>query len=429
MAESQTELLNRVFLLESEFLKFLKPTDIIFKIQGLEEDFIWELEKNNRKIASDRLLRKISENSDLLPKFIVALSDQGYQRFVDPINNIYPDRGRKFCQDYFEFLINYMKGELADILELLQICAYLYRNRCIELSDKEAIEAMQSSKGRTAACQEMFQAVKRRKDNWALLLLEAIKETQEYVKVKMDPSASQEELERTGISVACTNQRYHSDSTTSEKELVKSYFQFDVSLRLKFQLQLIKYSDIRAVVITNNQLVFADYARNSLLIYDINGSYNREIKLSSNPLSISEINKDDVAVSYYRGQRIEIISINTGEVKKIIETNDVIHVISYQNGLIYAVVDDQNIDVMNMTGKLIRSFKCPSKSIVQCLSTDSDIMFFTDPSTGTLFCCDLYGSVKWKCTDDTMNWPTKVITDGNGNVFVSCNESNNVVVV
>ncbi|VDI35285.1 Hypothetical predicted protein [Mytilus galloprovincialis] len=165
MAESQTELLNRVFLLESEFLKFLKPTDIIFKIQGLEEDFIdeiWELEKNNRKIASDRLLRKISENSDLLPKFIVALSDQGYQRFVDPINNIYPDRGRKFCQDYFEFLINYMKGELADILEPLQICAYLYRNRCIELSDKEAIEAMQSSKGRTAACQEMIQAVKRR---------------------------------------------------------------------------------------------------------------------------------------------------------------------------------------------------------------------------------------------------------------------------
>lgn len=46
----------------------------------LIEDFIdeiWELEKNNRKIASDRLLRKISENSDLLPKFIVALSDQG----------------------------------------------------------------------------------------------------------------------------------------------------------------------------------------------------------------------------------------------------------------------------------------------------------------------------------------------------------------
>lgn len=175
--------------------------------------------------------------------------------------------------------------------------------------------------------------------------------------------------------------------------------------------------------------MFADYARNSLLIYDINGSYNRKIKLSSNPLSISVINENDVAVSYYRGQRIEIISINTGKVKKVIETNDVIHVISYQNGLIYAVVDDQNIDVMSMTGKLIRSFKCPSKSIVQCLLTDTDSMFLTDPSTGTLYCCDLYGSVKWKFTDDTINWPTKVITDGNGNVYVSCEVSNNVVVV
>ncbi|XP_063409125.1 uncharacterized protein LOC134692598 [Mytilus trossulus] len=166
------------------------------------EDFIddiWELERAKRKKATDRLLPKISENNELLPKFILALSDQGYQRFADPINNIYPDRGRKFCQEFFEFLIHYMKGELVDILEPLQTCAYLYRNRCIELSDKEAIEAMQYSRGRTAACQEMFQTVKRRKDNWALLLLEAIKETQEYVKLKMDPSASQEELERTGI--------------------------------------------------------------------------------------------------------------------------------------------------------------------------------------------------------------------------------------
>ncbi|CAC5393335.1 unnamed protein product [Mytilus coruscus] len=434
MAESQTELLKRVFLLESEFLKFLKPTDVVFNIQGLEEDFIdeiWELEKNNRKEASDRLLKKISENCDLLPKFIVALSDQGYQRFVDPINNIYPDRGRKFCQEYFEFLINYMKGELADILEPLQICAYLYRNRCIELSDKEAIKAMQSSRGRTAACQEMFQAVKRRKDNWALLLLEAIKETQEYVKLKMDPSASQEELERTGILLAGTKQRYHSDSTSSDKESVKfkSYFQFDVNLRQKFQLQPIKYSDIRDVIITNDQLVFADYARNSLLIYDINGSYNREIKLSSNPLSISVINENDVAVSYYRGRRIEIISINTGKVKTKIGTSGNTGGISYQNGLIYAVVDDQNIDVMNMTGKLIRSFEGPLKSMERCLSTNTDSLFFTDSFNAILYCCNLNGSYRWKFTYDKMPILTEVTTDRDGNVYLACYDSNNVIVV
>lgn len=44
------------------------------------EDFIdeiWELEKVNRKKATEKLLKKISENSDLLSKFIVALSGQG----------------------------------------------------------------------------------------------------------------------------------------------------------------------------------------------------------------------------------------------------------------------------------------------------------------------------------------------------------------
>ncbi|CAC5363157.1 AASDH [Mytilus coruscus] len=342
----------------------------------------------------------MSENSALLPKFIVALSDQGYQRFVDPINNIYPDRGRKFGQEYFEFLINYMKGELADILEPLQICAYLYRNRCIELSDKEAIEATQVSRGRTAACQEMFQAVK-------------------------------QELERTGILLGSTKQRYHSDSTISEEESVKfkSYFQFDVTLRQKFQLQPIKYSDIRDVIITNDQLVFADYARNSLLIYDINGSYNREIKLSSNPLSISVINEDDVAVSYYRGQRIEIININTGKVKPKIGTSGNTGGISYQNGLICAVVDDQNIDVMNMTGKPIQSFECPVKSMERCLSTNTDSLFFTDSFNAILYCCNLNGSYRWKFTYDKMPNLTEVTTDRDGNVYLACYDSNNVIVV
>lgn len=86
----------------------------------------------------------------------------------------------------------------------MQLCAYLYKYRCIDQGDKEAIEAMQYSKGRTAACREMFLAVKRRKDDWALLLLEAIKETQEYVKLKMDPSASQ------GKEIVFTNTSYMS---------------------------------------------------------------------------------------------------------------------------------------------------------------------------------------------------------------------------
>ncbi|XP_071146469.1 uncharacterized protein [Mytilus edulis] len=433
MSDSQIELLDRVCLLKSEFLKFLKPSDVIFNIQGLEGDFIneiFELDKINRKEACDKLLKKIAERADLLPKFILALSDRGYQRFVDPISNIYPDRGRTFCQEYFEFIINYLSGDLVDVLEPLQLCAYLYKYRCIDQGDKEAIEAMQYSKGRTAACREMFLAVKRRKDNWALLLLEAIKETQEYVKLKMDPSASQEELERTGILLASTKQHNHSDSTLSEGELVpfKSSFQFDVKLRKKFQLQSTPDLVISDCIITNEQLVFTGYFSERLHIYNIYGSYNRELKLFNRPQCITVINDDDVAVSYDQ-KFVEIINISTDQVKNKIVTRGYSCKLSYQNGLMYVVIDYHTIDVITMTGEIIRSFHCPLKSSVQCLSPDTDSMCITYPFNFALYCCDLYGSNRWNCTFGTKIKPRHVTTDGKGNVYILCYESNNVIVV
>ncbi|XP_052083333.1 uncharacterized protein LOC127720650 isoform X2 [Mytilus californianus] len=289
---------------------------------------------------------------------------------------------------------------------------------------------MQSSRGRTDACREMFLAVKRKKDNWALLLLEAIKETQEYVKLKMDPSASEEELERTGILLASTKQHNHSDSTFSKKESVpfKSSFQFDVNFRQKFQLQSTPDLVISDCIITNDQLVFTGYFSKRLHIYNIYGSYNRELKLSSRPQCIAVINDDDVAVSFDQ-KFIEIISISTEKVKNKIVTRGYSGKISYQNGLMYVVIDYHTIDVINMTGELIRSFHCLLKSTVQCLSPDIDSCFLTYPFNYALYCCDLNGSNRWNCTFDTKIKQQHVTTDGNGNAYIVCYESNNVVVV
>ncbi|XP_052083318.1 uncharacterized protein LOC127720645 isoform X2 [Mytilus californianus] len=208
---------------------------------------------------------------------------------------------------------------------------------------------------------------------------------------------------------------------------LKSYFKFDISRRQKLQLEAIQNSLISDCVITNDQLVFTDYFNNILHIYNINGSHNRDIRLSNHPKCISVIKDTDVAVSYNRD--IEIIDINTGELKNTIVTRGVTSGISYQNGLMYVVICHQKIDVMKMTGEIVRSIHCPFQSLYISLSTDTDSLLLTDSLTLTVYCCDLYGSVRWKFTNDKMHMPTGVTKDGNGNVYVVCNESNNVVVV
>ncbi|VDI55342.1 Hypothetical predicted protein, partial [Mytilus galloprovincialis] len=67
---------GRVLSLEKEFMKFLKPSDVIFDIQGLDDcliEKICETERTNREQAARDLLRTIVDSADLLSKFLYAL--------------------------------------------------------------------------------------------------------------------------------------------------------------------------------------------------------------------------------------------------------------------------------------------------------------------------------------------------------------------
>ncbi|CAC5393334.1 unnamed protein product [Mytilus coruscus] len=210
------------------------------------------------------------------------------------------------------------------------------------------------------------------------------------------------------------------------------YFQIDVNLRQKFQLQSREYSEIHGTsstcILTNDQLVFTNNLCNRLEIYEINGSFVGEIKLSNAPRDISVINDNEIAVSYTQGY-IETISINTGQVKNKFVTSGNTGGISYQNGLIYLVIDYKKVDVMNLKGEIIRSFHFPLKSTVQSVSTDTDSLFLIYPFNYAVYCCDLNGSEKWIFSFDKTIKPREVTTDQNGYVYVICYQSHNVIVL
>lgn len=114
--------------------------------------------------------------------------------------------------------------------------------------------------------------------------------------------------------------------------------------------------------------------------------------------------------------------------KKIFKTYEDTSGISYLNGLI-CVVGQQTIDVISMTEDIVTSTRCPLQSQFLSLSTDTNRLLLSDLTTHYLYCCNLDGSVRWKFSNDNMKIPTGVTTDNNGNVYVVCNESNNVVIV
>lgn len=205
-----------------------------------------------------------------------------------------------------------------------------------------------------------------------------------------------------------------------------SHFPSDVNQRRFFPIKHEK-GNSRGCAIINNQILFTDYCNRRLLVYNKDGCFNRYIKLSGKSGSISVINDNEIAASFSQNY-IEVISMKTGKSKIKIETSGATSGISFQNGLLYVIIDTERIDVFNLTGELIRSFPCPSTR-VHNISTDTRRLFLSDNSKNTLYCCDLFGSMKWEFNDDTIIDPWGISVDRNGYVYLSCRISNNLKVV
>lgn len=57
------------------------------------------------------------------------------------------------------------------------------------------------------------------------------------------------------------------------------------------------------------------------------------------------------------------------------------------------------------------------------------MLYLTDSGINKLFCCDIFGELKWEFKDDSMKKPSSVTVDRHHNVYVTGDRSKNVVIV
>ncbi|XP_052100749.1 uncharacterized protein LOC127734783 [Mytilus californianus] len=94
-----------------------------------------------------------------------------------------------------------MNEDIIENLEPMNICGFLYQNECLEDTDLTAVKSVDCSEGKYKASQELFfRMQRRRKNNWPVLFMEALKHSgEEAVKAKMDPAATEEDIVPTEI--------------------------------------------------------------------------------------------------------------------------------------------------------------------------------------------------------------------------------------
>ncbi|CAC5387143.1 unnamed protein product [Mytilus coruscus] len=156
----------------------------------------------------------------------------------------------------------------------------------------------------------------------------------------------------------------------------------------------------------------------------IYGSDVYHIFLPNKPLYITKVDSNTVAVSC-TGKTILIINISTGSVTSSIKTSGRYYGIVYDENNLY-VVTDKGINVMDLTGKFERTIPVPSVNI-RDISVYRDKLVCIDNIT--IYCCSLYGTLKCQYKNDKFQNLRGVTTDCEGNVYVTDEWTNTVVMV
>ncbi|XP_076085429.1 uncharacterized protein LOC143056232 [Mytilus galloprovincialis] len=211
-----------------------------------------------------------------------------------------------------------------------------------------------------------------------------------------------------------------------DQAYVKNNLPVSVTLRQQLNIKKSKNENpmITSCIKTGNTLVITDYSNKRLIICNVDGTEIHHIPLSYKPGYITEIDSNTVAVSC-EDSTILIINISTRSITSTINTSLTCYGISYNDNNLY-VVGMSIIHVMDMTGKVIRTIPVPTDDIYDITVDRDRLVCITWTS---IYCFSLDGKVMWKFKKDEIQDLRHVTTDDEGNVYVTKEVTQTVIVV
>ncbi|CAC5400700.1 unnamed protein product [Mytilus coruscus] len=180
---------------------------------------------------------------------------------------------------------------------------------------------------------------------------------------------------------------------------------------------LFKESDIRdAVVLSNGQIIFADFSQRRLIVLNIDGTFEKTVSMTSGPFAITIISDKTVAISAIRA--VEIIEIDTGNIKENIKTNGECQSIDYHftRGMIVCYVKSKGIQSIQLYDKTISTIvkaRGDSKSGSIYIAVQGDNIYESRSEQHTITCYTLIGEKLWVFNNTyLLAYPLAISLDG-----------------
>ncbi|CAC5423750.1 unnamed protein product [Mytilus coruscus] len=217
-------------------------------------------------------------------------------------------------------------------------------------------------------------------------------------------------------------------SSSSKKILLKKEKQGQIDVPVSNTLDNIKLTNICSFKtpgeVSNNIhitgidmfdegiIVLADYhpSQRRLVIMNQEGEFIKTIQLLNQCYDVAVIDKDTVATTLFFAKKVVIVDVNSSKLER------------------------QSVSLSNLT---IQFFDISGNSLSTLLTADisihcsvlNDKLYYTTHNSNAVYSAELNGEVRWKFDCQKSAYPTGITNDAAGNVFVACNDSNQLIVV
>ncbi|XP_063399493.1 uncharacterized protein LOC134684140 [Mytilus trossulus] len=213
-----------------------------------------------------------------------------------------------------------------------------------------------------------------------------------------------------------------------------------ISVYFKQKLDTTSSSLMGCLITRTGGYLFTDYSdpNDRLIALDIEGKTDYIIQLPVQYCTFDVELLDDDTVAVTTGKKMKnrqrtgiiIVDLQTRKVIEFIPLPICPYGITYDGKSLICCVQHQDLRLISCTNYRITTIPNTALPTNSYVSTHADKIYFTNPEKHKVSCCLYNGTLVWEFKEETiLKEPRGITTDDNGNIFVVCRESCNVLIL
>ncbi|CAC5401552.1 unnamed protein product [Mytilus coruscus] len=180
------------------------------------------------------------------------------------------------------------------------------------------------------------------------------------------------------------------------------------------------------ICLMDGRVIVQVYSEFNLFTSD--GKLQKQLPISGNAVSVTQINQENIAITYPDEKAIKIFNMENETVTKVITLDKTCYGLSFSNNSLAVGVNDDEIRIIDLEGNTLKSIQVERKSYLKFLVYCNHRVIYNGHYDKAVYCVDESGKLIWQYEKDLVE-PAGFCPDSYGNIMVTDYVSNRIIVI